>query len=92
MVDYSLLPGSLDLFELMVNYVAGGIFLSLVIWGIILLITGIMGRMSFQSIAIILGTYFAVSMVGYLGAFASVPIFLLALAYLVWGVYDRWLR
>ena len=41
MVDYTALAGSFDLFELMVNYVAGSILLPLVIWAGIILITGI---------------------------------------------------
>lgn len=89
MVDFSLLPGSFDLYEILVNYIFGGIFFSLVGWAIILLITGIMGRMSFQSILIILSTYFAVAMVGYIGALAAVPIFVWAVWYMTVGIINK---
>jgi hypothetical protein len=85
MVDYSVLTGSLDLFELMVNYVAGGIIVSIILWALILFITGVIGRMSFQSILIIICTFLAVSMVGYIGALAAVPIFLWASWYMISG-------
>lgn len=88
MVDLTALPGTIDLFELMVNYVAGGIFISIVLWGIILLVTGIMGRMSMPSILIILGTFFAVSMVGYIGALAAVPMMMVALWYMTVGILN----
>jgi hypothetical protein len=65
------LEGSLDLFVLMVEYVSGGILLSIILWALVLLITGILGRMSIQSILIILLTYFAVAMIGYFGFIAA---------------------
>jgi hypothetical protein len=71
-----------DLFTLMVEYVAGSIALSLIIWGIILLITCIMGRMSMKSIAILMTTYFAAASVGYIGALAAVPLFIVASFYM----------
>jgi hypothetical protein len=71
-----------DLFTLMVEYVAGSIALSLIIWGIILLITCIMGRMSMKSIAILMTTYFAAASVGYIGALAAVPLFIVASVYM----------
>ena len=83
------LTGSLDLFELLVNYTFGNIFLSLVGWGLILLVTGIMGRMSFQSILIILSTYFAVALVGYIGALAAVPLAICALWYMLTGILNK---
>ena len=82
------LVGTLDLFELMVNNLAGNIFLSLVIWAVILMVAGIMGRMSFQSILIILCSYFAVAMVGYIGALASVPIMIWAIWYMLSGIIN----
>lgn len=88
MVDLTLLPGSLDLYELLVNYVAGGIFLSLILWGLILLITGIIGRMSMSSILVILITYFSVILIGYVGALAGVPLFLFALYYMIVGILN----
>ena len=87
MVDITALPGSLDLFELMVNYVAGGVFMSLIIWAVILLITGgVMGRMSMQTLLVLLTTYFAVASVGYVGALAAVPLFLWSVWYATTGV------
>lgn len=88
MVDFTVLPGSLDLFELLVNYVSGSILLSLVIWAVIILITGIMGRMSLESIIIIIATYFLVVSVGYVGALAAVPLILWACWYMVGGIIN----
>jgi len=88
MVDYTALAGSLDLFELMVNYVAGSILLSLIIWAGIILITGIMGRMSMETLLIILITFFAVAGTGYIGALAAVPLVLWASWYMVSGIIN----
>lgn len=82
------LTGSLDLFVLLVDYVAGGIFLSLLIWALILLITGIMGRMSMSSIIVIISTYFVVVGVGYVGALAAIPLLLWSLWYAISGVIN----
>ena len=82
------LEGSLDLFVLLVEYVAGSILLSLFLWALILLVTGIMGRMSMQSIMIILATYFAVVSIGYVGALAGVPLFLWAGWYMTVGIIN----
>lgn len=80
------LTGSLDLFVLMTEYVAGGILLSLLIWALILLITGIMGRLSMKSILILLITFAGVAGVGYVGALAAIPLFLGFAWYMVTGV------
>jgi len=85
---YTDLPGSLDLFILMVEYVAGSIGVSLIIWAVILLITCIMGRMSMKSILILLITYFGAVSVGYVGALAAVPLFLFAAFYMVTGIVN----
>jgi len=85
------LEGSLDLFVLLVDYVAGGVLLSIFLWAGVLLITGIMGKMSMQSILVIILTFFAVAMVGYFGALFTVFLFLSALAYFLWGIYKKWL-
>lgn len=93
MVNLAALPGSLDLFELLVNYVAGGIFLSLILWAFILLITGILGRMSMQSILVIIITYGVAVGVGYAGAIAVVPVFGFALWYMLDAIFkaiNRW--
>jgi hypothetical protein len=82
------LAGSLDLFELMVSYLAGNLGLSLIIWAGILLITGIIGRLSMQSILIIIVTYFAVVGVGYVGALAGIPLFIWAAWYMVSGIIN----
>jgi len=81
----------LDLFQLMVNYVAGGILLSIVIWAIIILITGILGRLSMQSILVILGTFTGVALAGYFGAWAFVGILFLSLWYMISGIVN-WLN
>jgi len=88
MVDFTALPGTLDLFELMVNYVAGDILLSIVIWGVILLIIGIMGRLSMQSILIILLTFLGVVIAGYFGAWAFMGILGIALWYMISGILN----
>ena len=82
------LAGSLDLFILMVDYVAGGILFSLILWAIILLITGILGRMSMNSIIVILATYAVTVSVGYVGALLVVPLFTFALWYALSGVVN----
>ena len=87
--DKMALEGSLDLFVLLVEYVAGGVFLAIVLWAIVLLITGIMGRLSMMTIIIILITYISTAMIGYFGALLSVPIFLVALLYMVTGIINK---
>jgi len=82
------LAGSLDLFLLMTGFVAGSIMLSIIIWALILLVTGIMGRMSMPSILIILITFLGVSTVGYVGALGAVPIFLWASWYLTTSILN----
>jgi hypothetical protein len=82
------LEGSLDLFVLLVTYTTGSIFLALLVWGLILLVTGIMGRMSMQSILIIITTYLLVASVGYVGALAAVPLFLWAAWYATTGILN----
>ena len=89
MVDFTLLTGSLDLYELLVNYVFGGVFLSLIGWALVLLVTGIMGRMSMQSILIIIGVYFLSVMVGYIGALAAVPLFIISFWYMTVGLLNK---
>ena len=80
------LTGSLDLWVLMIEYVAGSILLSIFLWVLVLLVTGIMGRLSMKSIIIILATFLITAAVGYVGALAAVPLFLWALWYMVTGV------
>jgi hypothetical protein len=80
------LTGSLDLFELNVNIISGSILLSLFIWVLILLITGIMGRLSMKSILVILTTFLMAAAIGYIGALAAVPLLLWATWYAVTGV------
>jgi len=82
------LAGSIDLFVLLVEYVAGGILFSLVLWALVLLITGIMGRMSMPSILVIITTFFVVAGTGYVGALAAVPVFLWACWYMIVGIIN----
>ncbi len=82
------LTGSLDLWILLVEYVAGGILLSLFLWALILLVTGIMGRLSMSSIIVIITTYFVVAAVGYTGSLFAVPLVLWALWYAISGVIN----
>jgi len=88
MVDYTSIVGSLDLFELMVNYVAGGIIISIFVWALILLITGIMGRMSMNSLLVIIGTFLGVALAGYLGAWGFMGILFVALWYMLSGIIN----
>lgn len=90
MVDYTALPGSLDLYELMVNYVAGSIPLSLLIWALIILIAGVMGRLSMKSILVILITYAGTVAVGYLGGWAWIPLALFSLWYMFSNLKRWW--
>ena len=83
------LTGSLDLFELMVVYTTGSILLSLIVWALLLLVTGIMGRMSMKSIIIIIATFLAVAAMGYAGIFAGALLFLFALWYMVEGIIRK---
>lgn len=78
----------LDLFTLLVSYIFGNIPLALLGWGLILLITGIMGRMSMSSILVILITYGAVSTIGYIGSLGAVPIFIFACWYAISGILN----
>jgi len=78
----------LDLFTLLVEYISGGILLSLFVWAIVLLITGIMGRMAIKSIMILIISYFVAVSVGYIGALAAVPIFIVASWYMVSNVLN----
>lgn len=88
MVDFTALPGSLDLFEIMVNYLAGSILLSLIIWGMIILITCIMGRMSMKSILVLEITYLATVSIGYVGALSVAILFPLALWYMITNIVN----
>lgn len=82
-------PIGFDLFVLLVEYVVGSILGALLVWALILLVTGIMGRMSMQSILIILVTYLATVSMGYIGALAGVPIFIWACWYAVTGIVNN---
>lgn len=83
------LTGSLDLFELMVVYTTGSILLSLIVWALVLLVAGIIGRMSMKSIIIIIATFLAVAAMGYAGIFAGALLFLFALWYMVEGILRK---
>ena len=82
-MDFTTLPGSLDLFELLVSYIFGNIALALLGWAVILLVTGIMGRLSMQSTLIIIITYAVVASVGYIGGVAAILVFVIAGWYMV---------
>jgi hypothetical protein len=84
-----MLQGSLDLFVLLVEYVFGSILLAILGWAVIILITGIMGRMNFESILVIILTYIVTASVGYLGALVAVPILILSLGYMFFQIAKR---
>lgn len=79
----------LDLFTLLVSYVTGSILLSLIVWALLLLVAGIIGRMSMKSIIIIIATFLAVAAMGYAGIFAGALLFLFALWYMVEGILRK---
>jgi hypothetical protein len=84
------LTGSLDLFTLLVEFTFGSIFLAILGVAIILFITGVMGRLSMETIMIIIITYLAMMMVGYLGAIPAVLLLLWALWYCISGIVNSW--
>lgn len=79
----------LDLFTLLVEYTTGSILLSLIVWALLLLVTGIMGRMSMKSIIIIIATFLAVATIGYVGTIAAGLILLFALWYMIEGIVRK---
>lgn len=79
----------LDLFTLLVSYTTGSILLSLIVWALLLLVAGIIGRMSMKSIIIIIATFLAVAAMGYAGIFAGALLFLFALWYMVEGILRK---
>lgn len=79
------LEGSLDLFVLMVEYTTGSIALSIIVWALLLLVVGIMGRMSMKSITILLATFLAVASMGYMGTFFGILVLMGALWYMITG-------
>jgi hypothetical protein len=81
--------GGLDLFVVLVSYTFGSIALSLLGWALILLITGIMGRMSMSSILVILVTFGAVSSMAYIGSLACIPVFLWSCWYMISGILNK---
>ncbi len=82
------LTGSLDLFVLMVEYLCGSVLLSLIVWALILLVTGILGRLSVNLILIVLACYLVAASVGYIGAIGLVIVFPLAAWYMVGGIIN----
>ena len=79
---------SLDLFTLLVTYVFGNIFLSMFGVCLLLLITGIIGRMAMQSILVVLIFFVCVFLIGYVGALAAIPLFLLCGYYFISGMIN----
>lgn len=85
------LAGSLDLYVLLVNYVFGNIFLSLLGVAVILFITGIMGRMSIQSILVIVLTFMCAVLIGYFGSIVAIIFFLVSAYYMISGIIN-WIQ
>jgi hypothetical protein len=83
------MAGELDLFNLFVG-ISGNIFISMFIIILIMLITGILGRMSIRSIIYIVGVFIAVFMIGYVGAIAAIPLFIWAAYYMISGIINWW--
>jgi len=88
MVDYKVLPGSLNLFEILVNYVAGNIYLAIILWAVVIAITAVMGRLSMQTVIIILVTFVGVATVGLVGALAAIPLTIFAVWFMVSGILN----
>jgi len=80
-----------DLFTLLVSYIFGNVFIAMFGIDLILLITGILGRMAIQSILVVLIFFTAVFLVGYIGALAAVPLFLICVYYFVSG-FINWIN
>jgi hypothetical protein len=81
----------LDLFVLLVDYVFGNVIMALVGWGVLIMLTAIMGRLSLQTDMVILVSYFAVAGVGFFGALAAVPLLIWAVWFAVSGVLN-WMQ
>lgn len=78
----------LDLFTLLVSYVTGSILLSLIVWCLVLLFAGILGRMSMKSIIIIIATFLAVVSMAYM-IIIGYLLLLFALWYMVEGILRK---
>lgn len=81
----------LDLWCLLVENIAGGIFISGLLVTLIMIFMAIIGKMSIKSTIIIIGTFFCVFATGYVGALGAVPLFLLSLVYF-WQGLIRWIN
>lgn len=84
----------IDLFDLLVVHVFGNIFLSGLGIAALMFFMGIIGRMSFNSILFVIGTFMAVFLTGYLGPIGIILLFIGAMVYFVAGVigFINWIR
>ncbi len=80
---------SFDLFSLLVSYIFGSIALAILGWALLMLLAGIMGRMSFSSILTIIITFLGVSSIAYIGSLGAIPVFLWACWFASTGVINK---
>ena len=78
----------LDLFELLVINVFGNILLTGLGLTILFIIMGFFSRMSAPTIIIVVGTFACVYAIGYVGALAAIPLFIISLAWFSYGVLN----
>lgn len=84
--DPTAVLGTLDLFELLVNNVFGHVIVSLFGVCIIMFVTGVMGRLSIQSMLVIILTFLFVAMIGYFGSIMAIIVLLFSLWYFISGM------
>lgn len=76
-----------DLWHILVEVIFGSVWLSGLVIGVVFLLMGMIARMSFPTLSIILLTYFMAFFTGYYGVVVIMPVFLFAVAYFISGVY-----
>lgn len=81
---------SLDLFTLFVSYIFGSIFLSMFGLAFIYFIIGVMGKMTVESILVVILFFMGVFMVGYFGGGMAAIVFLIACWYFISNAINWW--
>ena len=76
---------ALNLFTLLVENVFGSIWLAGLGITILFIVMGMMSKMSAPTIIVVVGTFIGVFAVGYVGAIAAVPLFIIGLIYFAYG-------
>ena len=89
--DPTAILGSLDLFELLVNNVFGNVLVSILGVAAIMFVTGVMGRLSVNSIIIIISSFLLVATIGYFGSIPAILALLFAAYYFISGLIN-WIQ